>query len=108
MRAAIDHVIGRPDVDPDRLAILGYSFGGCLAPAPPRRNPRIRAVVANTLGVDFGSVSGGAPGHAVEATGLRRRRRVRQLARASVTARFFLESGKDAFGIESGSEFLKA
>jgi alpha-beta hydrolase superfamily lysophospholipase len=109
VRAAIDHVIGRPDVDPDGLAILGYSFGGCLAPRAATGDPRIRAVVANTLGVDIPGAFRMAlpamlwklPDYVVDGA-------FGALTHASVTARFFLESAKDAFGTQSGSEFLKA
>ena len=109
VRAAIDHVIGRPDVDPDRLAILGYSFGGYLAPRAAAGDPRIRAVVANTLGVDIAgafrmalpAVLWKLPGSVVDGA-------FGALTHASMAARFFLESAKDAFGIQSGSEFLQA
>ena len=109
VRAAIDHVIGRPDVDPGRLAILGYSFGGYLAPRAAAGDPRIRAVVANTLGVDipgamrmaFPAMLWKLPSYVLDGA-------FGTLMRASVTARFFFESAEDAFGSQSASEFLKA
>ena len=109
VRAAIDHVIGRPDVDPDGLAILGYSFGGCLAPRAATGDPRIRAVVANTLGVDIpGAFRMALPAMLWKLPDYVLDGAFGALTRASMTARFFLESAKDAFGTQSGSEFLKA
>ena len=109
VKAVIDHVIGRPDIDPSRLAILGYSFGGQLAPRAASGEPRIRAVVANTLGVDiaaafrsvFPSILWKIPSAVVDGA-------FSVMTRLSPTTRFFLESANDAFGIQSGSEFLKA
>jgi hypothetical protein len=109
VRAAIDYVIGRPDVDPDGLAILGYSLGGCLAPRAATGDPRIRAVVANTLGVDIpGAFRMALPAMLWKLPDYVLDGAFGALTRVSVTARFFLESAKDAFGIQSGSEFLKA
>jgi hypothetical protein len=107
--AAIDHIIGRPDVDPSRLAILGYSFGGYLAPRAAAGEPRIQAVVANTLGVDIA----GAMRMAIPSVLWRMPRAIREGAfrvatQASMTVRFFFESAKEAFGIQSASEFLQA
>jgi dienelactone hydrolase len=43
----IDHYIGRPEVDPKRIALLGHSIGGYLAPRAAAFEPRIAACVAN-------------------------------------------------------------
>jgi hypothetical protein len=108
VRAAIDHVIGRPDVDPDRLAILGYSFGGYLAPRAAAGDPRIRAVIANTLAVDVaGALRMALPAMLWKLPSYVLDGSFGALMRASVTARFFFESAKDAFGIQSASEFLQ-
>lgn len=40
------------DVDPERLALIGYSFGGYLAPRAAAFEPRIRACIADSLLVD--------------------------------------------------------
>jgi dienelactone hydrolase len=45
--SVIDHARSRPDVDPERLALYGLSFGGYLAPRAAVHDKRIKAVVAN-------------------------------------------------------------
>ncbi len=54
VRTVVDYAVSRPDVDPDRLALIGYSFGGNLAPRAAAFEPRIRACIADSLVVDVG------------------------------------------------------
>jgi dienelactone hydrolase len=44
--AAYDYVAARPDVDPARVAVMGYSFGGYYAPRAAAFEPRFAACVA--------------------------------------------------------------
>lgn len=46
LRAALDHLAGRADVDAERIGMLGGSMGGSLAILAAAGNPEIRAVVA--------------------------------------------------------------
>jgi hypothetical protein len=50
--AVVDYLLARGDVDPDRIALIGYSAGGYFAPRAASGEPRIRACIANTLVVD--------------------------------------------------------
>jgi alpha-beta hydrolase superfamily lysophospholipase len=45
--AVITYTASRPDVDPGRIALYGYSFGGYLAPRAAAFDHRVKALVAN-------------------------------------------------------------
>ncbi len=49
----IDWVLERPDVDPDRLALLGISFGGYFMTRAAAHDARVRALVANSPVIDL-------------------------------------------------------
>lgn len=49
----IDYALSRPDVDPERLALYGLSFGGYLAPRAAAYDRRIKALIANAPIMDF-------------------------------------------------------
>jgi len=51
--SVIDHTVKRPDVDANRLALLGVSFGGLLAPRAAAFDTRIAACIANGGVLDF-------------------------------------------------------
>ncbi len=44
-RACVEHLFAREDVDPERIALIGHSEGGCTAPILAAEQPRIAAVV---------------------------------------------------------------
>jgi pimeloyl-ACP methyl ester carboxylesterase len=43
---AVDWLLPRPDVDPDRIALMGMSFGGLLAPRAAAAEHRLAALIA--------------------------------------------------------------
>jgi dienelactone hydrolase len=45
VRAAVAFLRARPEIDPDRIALLGHSEGGVIAPMVAVSDPRVRAVV---------------------------------------------------------------
>jgi pimeloyl-ACP methyl ester carboxylesterase len=62
---ALDALLARPEVDPDRVALMGISFGGYFAARAAAHDPRVRALVANSPIVDLRaylvSFAGGDP-----------------------------------------------
>ncbi len=46
-RALVDYALSRPEVDPERLALYGFSWGGHIAFKAARFDTRIRAMIAN-------------------------------------------------------------
>jgi pimeloyl-ACP methyl ester carboxylesterase len=49
MKCVIDHILTRPDVDPERLVAYGISAGGYLVSRAATRERRIKACVANSM-----------------------------------------------------------
>ncbi|NCC53664.1 MAG: alpha/beta hydrolase [Spartobacteria bacterium] len=50
---AVDYLLGQPTVDPERLGLLGISFGGYFATRSVAYEPRIKALVANSPIIDL-------------------------------------------------------
>lgn len=50
---AVDHVLSRAETDPQRVALMGISFGGHFATRMAVHEPRIRALIANSPIVDL-------------------------------------------------------
>lgn len=46
-KALVDYALSRPEVDPDRLALFGFSWGGHVAFKAARFDPRLKAMIAN-------------------------------------------------------------
>jgi hypothetical protein len=55
--AVVNYLFTRPDVDQDRLALIGYSAGGYFAPRAFAGEQRIKACIPNTLVVDCGEAA---------------------------------------------------
>jgi len=51
--AVVDYSLSRPEIDGNRLALIGFSFGGYLAPRAAAFEKRIRALIANAPIVNF-------------------------------------------------------
>ncbi|MEP9377280.1 alpha/beta fold hydrolase [Aquabacter sp. CN5-332] len=47
VRPVMDYILARPEVDPQRVAMLGVSLGGFLAPRGASGEPRLAALVAD-------------------------------------------------------------
>jgi pimeloyl-ACP methyl ester carboxylesterase len=46
-KALVDYALSRPEVDPERLALFGFSWGGHIAFKAARFDPRLKAIIAN-------------------------------------------------------------
>ena len=63
-KALVDYALSRPEVNPGRLAIFGFSWGGHIAFKAARFDPRIQAMIANPPMPDvFRSVLAQQKGH---------------------------------------------
>lgn len=52
--SAVSHLLTRPDVDPDRVAVVGVCMGGGYAVSVGARDKRLKAVVSIAGGYDIG------------------------------------------------------
>ncbi|MFF5212164.1 alpha/beta hydrolase family protein [Streptosporangium sp. NPDC000396] len=53
----LDHVLTRPEVDPTRIALLGVSMGGLLAPRAAAFDQRVAALIALDGVYDLGDIA---------------------------------------------------
>ena len=65
--AMIDYALTRPEIDPERLALYGISFGGYFAPRAAAHDVRIKALVANSPIPDLHTYMMGFVGHEIVA-----------------------------------------
>lgn len=109
----IDALLARPDVDPSKIAILGNSFGGWLAPRAAAFEPRIAACVANGGVLDF--IGPRLPKGAardqilatIDADPAAVDAQLRAVADASTEARWGQENGMYTFQAATPSAWLK-
>ena len=55
IRPVVDYALARSETDPQRLALLGRSFGGYLAPRAASGEPRLGACIADAVLYDLGA-----------------------------------------------------
>ncbi|MFB0563948.1 MAG: alpha/beta hydrolase family protein [Candidatus Lokiarchaeia archaeon] len=53
VKTVVDYALTRPEIDGEHLALIGFSFGGYLAPRAVAFEKRIRALIANAPMVNF-------------------------------------------------------
>ncbi|HEV7655648.1 MAG TPA: alpha/beta fold hydrolase [Mycobacteriales bacterium] len=111
--AAVDHTVARPEVDPERVALVGLSLGAHLAPRAASAEHRLAALVADCGA--FSLYEGFlARMPASLATGLRENRAWARLAVRVVTARVLrkptagwaLRRGMQVHGVRSPLAYL--
>jgi len=104
--AVVDYLFSRPDVDQDKVALIGYSAGGYFAPRAAAGEPRIKACIANTLVVDCGEAArAGLRGlHNAQVIDLL----FRVLMRLSPAARWGLQHAQWTLGIRKPHEWPDA
>jgi alpha-beta hydrolase superfamily lysophospholipase len=111
----VDHVLELPEVDPDRIALLGLSFGGYLAPRAAAFEHRLAACIANGGVFDF-MANNLPPGMTRQAAAAWIREQpqeaeqhMRALMHASTDTRWAVQNGMFTFGADSpGAWFLSA
>ena len=111
----VDYALTRPDVDPDRVALIGLSLGGYLAPRAAAGEHRLAACIADCGSYDlFAAALRRIPGPlAAGITGRRplaasALRRVLQALEGKPTAGWALRRGQLVHGASSPLDYLQA
>lgn len=110
----VDFALARSEVDPERVALMGISFGGYLAPRAAAFEPRIKALIANGGVYDFHAnfVRQAPPGTdemldtpegAAEFDG-----DIREVSSNNVTIAWVFGNGMWTFGVKTPSELVRA
>jgi dienelactone hydrolase len=114
--AALDYLATRPEVDFDRVALMGISMGGVLAPRAAAMEPRIKALVAfdGIYNLGENTVNNVVPGTTEEKVALLRADAAPELdatLAAAMTAapsfKWAIENGQWVFGVSSPREVLR-
>ena len=58
VRPVVDYALSRPEVDPQRMALIGWSFGGYLAPRAASGEHRLAACIADPASGTFSTRCG--------------------------------------------------
>ncbi|HXY87592.1 MAG TPA: alpha/beta hydrolase [Candidatus Acidoferrales bacterium] len=109
VKVVVDCVLSRPDVDGEKLALIGYSMGGYLAPRAAAFEPRIKACIPNTLVVDSGEAVreslffklGHVSDHLLDDL-------YSLVGNMSASARWYLQHAQWTLGIKYPHEYLEA
>jgi 2,6-dihydroxypseudooxynicotine hydrolase len=56
VKAVVDHLVGRSDLDPDRIGLWGVSLGGYYAPRAAAFEKRVKACIGLSGPYDFGDL----------------------------------------------------
>ena len=107
VKAVVDYLETRDDVDFDKLALVGYSLGGYLAPRAAAFEKRFKAVVANSLMVDFYKViAGSVPPLFIRI--MKNEALFRYLAERNAQAQWFVDHARWVFGVTKIQDIVQA
>jgi pimeloyl-ACP methyl ester carboxylesterase len=108
----IDHLAARPDVDAARIALIGVSFGGFLAPRAAVFEKRLAACVANGGVLDFigprvpKGISRDAFAQLLRSDPVRINTALRERATHDPESRWSQENGQYTFRASTSAEWL--
>ncbi len=107
----VDFALTRPEFSPERLALLGISMGGYLAPRAAAFEHRLAAVIANPGVYDAFDSKGGRPREELQKAAVHAdetNKFLRQQMKKNTGLRWHLQHGMFSFGKKSPLDFLLA
>jgi len=109
----VDFALRQPEVVPDKIALIGYSMGGYLAPRAVAYEPRIKACVANGGVYDFHAPQVKELGPEAEkmldnpARAEEIDKEIYEAMKTDTGVRWFFNDGMWKFGAKTPSELLR-
>lgn len=107
----VDYVVTLPDIDKNKIALMGISMGGYLAPRAAAFEPRIKALIANGGVFDFAeAVYRTLPKNLIDLADKNPgefNAAIYKEMKINTTARWFYENGMWSFHAESPADFIK-
>ena len=118
----VDYALSRPDVDPDKLALMGISLGGYLAPRGAAFEPRLAALIADggvyqpwypaytMIAANYPPANGTAEGliASVREDPDDFDAAAQEMMQESIQLNWYLGNGMFTFGVDKPSEFILA
>ena len=103
----VDYALTRPDVDPKRVALLGISLGGVLAPIAAAKEHRLRALIANGGLYSYYEVvtSRTTPAALADRAGLEAS--VKEQIKKNTTMRWAMNHGRFVFGANDALDYFE-
>lgn len=105
----VDYALTRPDVDKDRIALLGISMGGYLAPRAVAFEHRIKACIANGGVYDFSARLYAMPEELIKLLSNNPKefdREMQEGMKESIFIRWFFNNGMFTFGVDTPAELM--
>ncbi|MCD4783401.1 MAG: prolyl oligopeptidase family serine peptidase [Candidatus Eremiobacteraeota bacterium] len=108
----VDYAVNRKDVDVDRIALMGISMGGYMAPRAVAFEHRIKACIANGGIYDFSeSMYKAMPPEAINSIKEDPKdfnKEIGEVMKESTQIRWFFNNGMWAFGVNSPAKLMLA
>ena len=103
-----DYALSRREVDPKRLALIGFSMGGYLAPRGAAFEPRLAALIANPGVYDLNGRGFPSPQELAEMTKYAKQanQKIRQSMAKDIGFRWWVENGMFTTGKKTPVEFM--
>ena len=105
----VDYAISRPDVDKDKIALMGISMGGYLAPRGVAFEHRIKACIANGGVYDFSAKPYSMPKEFIEMLKTNPdefNKCMKEGMAENTNNRWFFNNGMFTFGVDTPAELM--
>lgn len=102
----VDYALGRSDVDGSRLALMGISLGGLLAPIAAAKEHRFKALIANGGVNDYHAVVAGRMPKELIGDAEKLAEKLKESHRTNTMARWGFAHGRMVFGAKDPLDYF--